>query len=77
MRRTEVRSHLAPPRQQRNARLHTGPFSRVTRGTRNLMADRRITIFITMTNKSVVKAAKNITQAERFHTKETTGVTAP
>ena len=77
MSRTEVRSHLAPPMRQQNARLHTGPFSHATQGMRNLMAERCITIFITVSNKSVVKAAKNITQAECFHTEETTGVTVP
>lgn len=43
----------------------------------DLMGDSHITIFITMTNKSVVNATKNITQAECFYTKETTEVTAP
>lgn len=41
------------------------------------MEDLHITIFITMTNKSVVNATKNITQAECFYTKETIEVTAP
>jgi len=41
------------------------------------MEDLHITIFITMTNKSVADATKNITQAACFYAKETTEVTAP
>lgn len=39
--------------------------------------DLHITIFITMTNRSVVNATKNITEAECFYTEETTEGTAP